>query len=157
MLSVLKLEVIFFLNTSLFTELFCCSAFSECPQGLDAPSYTCNGPKPVLLLELWESLVIACVCTHRQCIACCDSCDQRAFWRWQAHIWRHMQSCHKAGRKFTVLGMLGFHCIKPPHLAFQIRKKREIPGDSPFHDMTPGERVIKEETSMAQKTNEGCT
>lgn len=28
------------------------------------------------------------------------------------------------------------------------QKKGDIPGDFPFHDMTPGERVIKEETLM---------
>lgn len=37
------------------------------------------------------------------------------------------------------------------------KKKRDIPGAIPFHDVTPGETVIKEETSMAQKTHECCT
>lgn len=37
------------------------------------------------------------------------------------------------------------------------KKKRDIPGAIPFHDATPGETVIKEETSMAQKTHECCT
>lgn len=58
--------------------------------------------------------------------------------------------------KYTIyVGDLGFYCIKLPHLV--IRKKRDIPGDIPFHDVTPGERVTQEETLMTQQTDEGCT